>query len=163
MNACTSCACHCNSNGWSAGCWLWMLRTSNHLIFVCSHNTTRGECIPSMHWPLVAKSKVHTRYALSSGCMEGTYENRQRRGAYRVCTFHSVRPTVITECHNRYAHPLPKGHVDLYTRLRCDYLGNHCLTGGDYRPPKSMHLTPGYGNFSIHSTRGVRFLFKSLP
>ncbi len=46
--------------------------------------------------------------------------------------FHERR--VITEYSNRYAHPLTKGHVDLYTCLRCDYLGNHCLRGGDYRP-----------------------------
>ncbi len=43
---------------------------------------------------------------------------------------------MITKYLNRYAHPLPEGHVDLHTRLRIAYLGNTRLDGANYRTPK---------------------------
>jgi hypothetical protein len=56
-------------------------------------------------------------------------------------------------------YPSWRGYVDLTTHIReC----NHCQSHAHYIPPKNMHLGPVYGNFSIHSTRGVYVLFKSL-
>ena len=174
MNVSTSCTCHCNWH-W-VKCRIWSLHTSKQPIFVRSHHTTRGECILGMHSPLVAKqkcilgmhsplvakAKVHTRYALSSGCMAATYENHQRSGAYQVCTFDSARqerlpflctpPSAITEYLNRYAHPLPEGHVDLHTRLRIAYLSNTRLDGADYRTSKKVCNQKFYGCYPVHST-----------
>jgi hypothetical protein len=54
-------------------------------------------------------------------------------------------PSAITEYLNRYAHPLPEGHVDLHTRLRVAYLSKTRLDGANYRTPKRYATYHFYG------------------
>jgi hypothetical protein len=95
MNAGTSCTCHCNSNGWSAGSTgyytksvftplrnsppkLWALHTSNIHVIVCSHHTTKGGGTENV----------------TPGCMEFTYGDDEK---YWSIFHHLVVWSVRTE------------------------------------------------------------------